>query len=885
MDVATTTHETTSSLERPPTPYDFNLLKSLRTQAASETPTPSQSSQQQQSTPTKASTKTADSTPHTSPQVGGSPSNQHSDGSAKRDSAIVRSNSTARFESYAGARNSGVPAPVPELPRQPSRGTLSSIRKSPSLRRLSGAPAQNRLRKKSLPEQVRQALENSPPPPPTPPIPHHVRIKSFHGISLDIPTGELEGLHDAEHLEFSTRGSMLLGDKMMAVMGNEAPGDGREQKGALTQEGKDDTRDEQHTHAPDPHREGLGEDQSAASTERTSDAVGPPASQDAEPKDSTQEATSPKGLKSGRRKPSIHMLEAAINGGRVLSAEEISFSIRLRSMYEAGDEKAADWSTPAVPETIRSVSPEPDASLARAETPESEPTSSSLAVPKRRTAPNKTQLRPSTSTARMASIPRTSTEVAGGMEDFEDISARDVDRYGFIVPSLSVSRTSDGTRPSMDPSGRPSTSSGPSRPAIQRVSTSLQLISDTPRRKRTLRRGPSTATKRSSRSVPPTPRDARSLRTQSSVYSFRSTSTGLFEVKGRYGRLMDQASDMLTLPPGLEAIAEQEDGGRTGEKMRRREWGREEKWRRMAIKRDAAPSDATNGKTVGAGMAFTFDTSDPRLANRTWKGIPDRWRATAWHAFLAESRRRRGGESDEELVDQFHRLQAMNCADDVQIDVDVPRSIGMHVMFRKRYRGGQRLLFRVLHAIALKFPDTGYVQGMASLATTLLCYFDEEMAFVMLVRMWELRGLKTFFSHGFEGLMAALEEFEKEWLGKGDVAAKLEELGIGGTAYGTRWYLTLFNMSIPFAAQLRVWDVFMLMGDGEGQGSFEGADLDVLHATSAAMIDATRDILLDSDFENAMKVLTSWIPVKDEDLLMRVAKAEWKAKKRRVKKS
>jgi hypothetical protein len=51
----------------------------------------------------------------------------------------------------------------------------------------------------------------------------------------------------------------------------------------------------------------------------------------------------------------------------------------------------------------------------------------------------------------------------------------------------------------------------------------------------------------------------------------------------------------------------------------------------------------------------------------------------------------------------------------------------------------------------------------------------------------------------------------------------------------------------------------------------------VLHATSAALIDATREILLDSDFENAMKVLTSWIPIRDEDMLLEVAKAEWKA--------
>lgn len=62
--------------------------------------------------------------------------------------------------------------------------------------------------------------------------------------------------------------------------------------------------------------------------------------------------------------------------------------------------------------------------------------------------------------------------------------------------------------------------------------------------------------------------------------------------------------------------------------------------------------------------------------------------------------------------------------------------------------------------------------------------------------------------------------------------------------------------------------------------SYHGS-LDVLHAVSAALIDGTREILLDSDFENAMKVLTSWIPVRDEELLMRVAKAEWKMHRRK----
>ena len=61
-----------------------------------------------------------------------------------------------------------------------------------------------------------------------------------------------------------------------------------------------------------------------------------------------------------------------------------------------------------------------------------------------------------------------------------------------------------------------------------------------------------------------------------------------------------------------------------------------------------------------------------------------------------------------------------------------------------------------------------------------------------------------------------------------------------------------------------------------------GTTLDILHATSAALIDGMRDILLESDFENAMKTLTSWIPIKDEDLFMRVTKAEYKVNKRKA---
>lgn len=73
----------------------------------------------------------------------------------------------------------------------------------------------------------------------------------------------------------------------------------------------------------------------------------------------------------------------------------------------------------------------------------------------------------------------------------------------------------------------------------------------------------------------------------------------------------------------------------------------------------------------------------------------------------------------------------------------------------------QRLLFQVLHCISLKFPSQGYVQGMAAIAATLLCYYPDEIAFVMLVRLWQDKGLSQFFSRQFDGLMSAFKNLEE----------------------------------------------------------------------------------------------------------------------------
>ena len=81
---------------------------------------------------------------------------------------------------------------------------------------------------------------------------------------------------------------------------------------------------------------------------------------------------------------------------------------------------------------------------------------------------------------------REENELAGGMEDWQDVDHGDIDRYGFILP-----RSQTSEQPSSQAMARSVSSREP--PTLHRVSTTLQLASEAPRRKHTIKRSPSSA--------------------------------------------------------------------------------------------------------------------------------------------------------------------------------------------------------------------------------------------------------------------------------------------------------------------------------------------------------------------------------------------------------
>ncbi|KAG6097025.1 hypothetical protein E4U30_001020 [Claviceps sp. LM220 group G6] len=697
----------------------------------------------------------------------------------------------------------------------------------------------------------------------------------FAHIAISIPTESLLDHDFMTGFVFSKRGSLMFGGKR-ATMSVQSV-DGADAAAPLS----DNTADSQPPSGVESNGvQGNGVESFSVKGSSNDADTARPSTREATAVPEAIVAPTPPPPSRSPYKPIHHQSPPDI---RILSPDIEKESQKVRSLYENSD--AINWEDGARFSFCEHLEPTPEV-----------PTEEDSHVSARDASPGSAFAgqRSASSLPYPDNGLRREYELAGGLEDWEDVDGADVDRYGFILPPRLPTSSSRNSSPSME----------------------LKSAQYSPRRRHLLqKRDPmGFASQLGGGKVPSRKVSARSLNTvnsERSAASMRSSRSVIrtasnFLPHNRNRRWMDEAGDMLTVSPNLQDSVEEAQVEKISESLKRKEWERSEKWRKMA-------KVAKQGEH-GEGMEFEFDARHPKLIERTWKGIPDRWRGAAWWSFLETSAREtKGAPSADDIVSRFRQLQETSSPDDTQIDLDVPRTISRHIMFRRRYRGGQRLLFRVLHALSIYFPETGYVQGMASLAATLLCYFDEEKAFVMLVRMWQLRGLERLYRPpDFQGLMIALREFDQAWLSK-PVAEKLAELDIHTTAYGTKWYLTLFNLSIPFPAQLRVWDVFLLLGDtfkeapesmppppttGSSaktaskflaaaassnkvssaptptQGKASG--LDILHAASAALIEALREVLLDSDFENAMKALTSWIPVKDEDLLMKVTKAEWK---------
>ena len=222
-------------------------------------------------------------------------------------------------------------------------------------------------------------------------------------------------------------------------------------------------------------------------------------------------------------------------------------------------------------------------------------------------------------------------------------------------------------------------------------------------------------------------------------------------------------------------------------------------------------------------------TKKHKLRERVYKGIPDCWRSAAWEMMI-NGMSGAGRVEVERLSREYEDHLQQPSTYDIQIDLDVPRTISGHVMFRTRYGQGyvvlclpiqwlsdpafrQRSLFSVLHSFSLQCGDCGYCQGMGPIAATLLCYLDPKRVYPAFVHLHNSYRMHPIFMPGFPGLLEAIyiQERITEKMMPGVYEAFKQQM-VSTTSYATKWYITLFANSVPFHTQLRLWDAFFLEG-------------------------------------------------------------------------
>ncbi|KAL7413329.1 rab-GTPase-TBC domain-containing protein [Mrakia frigida] len=295
----------------------------------------------------------------------------------------------------------------------------------------------------------------------------------------------------------------------------------------------------------------------------------------------------------------------------------------------------------------------------------------------------------------------------------------------------------------------------------------------------------------------------------------------------------------------------------SGSTKGKRELARVAKWERMMVKKRMDQGGNVVAWDWAAGKGA-------KVSRRVYKGVPDRWRAAAWGTLIdqkqsSSSGKGKGRATDDELLELYQVRIDQPSTFDVQIDLDVPRTISGHVLFHTRYGLGQRALFHSLHSFSLYCEDCGYCQGMGSIAANLLCYFSAERTYALLVRLHDQYDLHSIFSPGFPGMLEAFyvqERILESMLP--EVYGALKKEMISTSSYATKWYITLFSTTLPFHTQLRIWDAFFL----EGQ--------DLLIVVSVGILWAFRDNLhsKEASFETILSLLSSFFIPEDDDAFM-----------------
>ena len=199
-----------------------------------------------------------------------------------------------------------------------------------------------------------------------------------------------------------------------------------------------------------------------------------------------------------------------------------------------------------------------------------------------------------------------------------------------------------------------------------------------------------------------------------------------------------------------------------------------------------------------------------------------------------------------------------------QIDRDMPRTFPDQEYFKDP--SVKLSLKRVLRAIAVAFPEVGYVQGMSFIAGFFLLHtHNEQETFALLGNLLvnPKYNMRSVFVAGLPGLLEIKEKFAKVLKERDqELFAHLEQHGLGEFEFMYQWVLTLFSYTMSFDCLTDVWDAFFRYG------------WHLMFKVYVTLIDSRRETLRSAEFEEMFEVLRDLPEKPDKNLLSKALEVE-----------
>jgi len=248
---------------------------------------------------------------------------------------------------------------------------------------------------------------------------------------------------------------------------------------------------------------------------------------------------------------------------------------------------------------------------------------------------------------------------------------------------------------------------------------------------------------------------------------------------------------------------------------------------------------------------YYMDKNRNIIKKRVRKGIPDLVRGTVWQ-LLSDSVKLTLLQEEYESL-----LKVKESEFDSVIIRDITRTFPKHPIFRERAGPGQKSLFNVLKAFAIKNKEIGYCQGMGFISGLFLSYLDEQSSFWLLEAVVQKHELAGFFKSTMPSLGPSFYKLfvlMKRYLPK--LFDHFLNQRVQPSMYASQWFLTIFSVNFSFEILAKIWDIYLLEG------------IKTVYRFGLAVLRIKEKEFLEADFEGVMdKIKTMYGEIDSETLL------------------